>query len=83
MRPARILSTFLTLALLGGCVVEATGESATVVPDEGCELDFCEHEGWCSNIDGECVATTAAECEQSRVCRYDGRCALSKGQCVQ
>lgn len=72
----------LAILLLIGCASEEPTAPPLVAPDDGCELDFCEHEGWCTNVNGECRATTVAECEQSQVCVKYGRCVPRKGKCA-
>ncbi len=65
--------------VLSGCVASI---ETTVVPDPGCELDYCTYEGWCTDIGRECIATTQAECDQSQICLEQGCCTLSSGNCV-
>lgn len=71
------------LLIFTACASQELAEiPAAVTPDEFCDQDFCEYEGWCTDTGGKCAATTQAECAQSQVCRDQGCCILDSGDCV-
>ncbi len=52
-------------------------------PNTPCEQsEQCRRFGWCSEKDGECVATSDASCAGSEVCKRGGLCSLEGTRCV-
>jgi hypothetical protein len=64
-----------------GCAKDSTCQTYKTIECRGRE-DACEREGRCSGSDRGCVATTAADCKQSKLCKNDGRCTPKDGSCV-
>jgi hypothetical protein len=57
-----------------------TGEDA---PNMSCaSSNACKVWGWCTQKDGECVASGQENCTSSEACRLGGLCTLVNGRCI-